>query len=76
VDGDDVWTIRVEDLAVMLKDDASRELIDVHSGEIRFEADDWSDGRRAFALIDTLIPEELTVDLDVDGPEVPHFFLD
>lgn len=75
VDGDDVWTIRVEDLAVMLKEDASRELIDVEAGEITIEADDWSDGRRAFALIDALIPDELTVDLDVDGPEVPHFYL-
>jgi hypothetical protein len=76
VDGDDASTIRLENLAVMLKDDASRELVDVESGELRFEAAHWADGRWAFALIDTLIPEDLTVDLDVDGPEEPYFYGD
>jgi hypothetical protein len=76
VDGDHTSTIRLAELAILTKEDDTRELIDLEGGWITVEAAEWADGRWAFALIDTLVPPELMVDLDVDGPEVPRFYLD
>lgn len=75
VDGDHMSTIRLDDLAILTKEDDVRELIDLEGGAITVEAAEWADGRWAFALIDALVPPELAVDLDVDGPEVPRFYL-
>jgi zinc protease len=76
VDGDYTATVRVGDLAILAKSDDTRELIDLEGGSLFIEAAEWADGRWAFALIDALVPAELTVDMEVDGPEVPHFYLD
>ena len=75
-DGDYTSTIRLDDLAILTKEDDVRELIDLEGGEITVEVAEWANGRWAFALIDALVPPELTVDLDVDGPEEPHFYVD
>jgi hypothetical protein len=76
VNGDNTATVRVADLAILAKSDDARELIDLEGGSLFLEAAEWADGRWAFALIDALVPAELTVDLELDGPEVPHFYLD